>query len=178
MRKKTPLYTEMHLSSYRYVMALPRSRKDHVHWPCNPFLPTSDTAGQRARRILRDTGASNLLRVSHRAAGIARKGPWVLRTDRINSARFRLAWRRHKPHASSFALKRRVLWIGSFTGISTGRIEAQRGGCPLARPYTCYCSLMAKPGPAMHMLLQSWGKPLYLHVARLTILWLSRFAFM
>ena len=148
MRKRMPLCAEVHLFSHRCGMALPRSsalQKGRARCPCSPFLPASGTARQRARRILRGTGASNLLRVSRRAAGIARKSPWVLRIGRINSARPRLTRRRHKPHASSFALKRQILWAGPFAGTSAGRIGAQRGGCPLARPYTYYCNLMAKP---------------------------------
>ena len=140
-----PLYTEMHLFSYRYAMALPRSsalQKDHAHWPCNPFLPTGDAAGQRARRILRGTGASNLLRVSHRAAGIMRKGPWALRTARISSAQFRLAWRRHKPHASSFALKRRTQDRILHRHINWKNRSAE-GRMP--------------SDPAIHILLQSYG---------------------
>ena len=145
-------------------------------------------AQRHKREVLRSTDASNQLRVSQRVTVIIQENPMALRTARISSARFRLAWRRHKPHASSLALKQRILWIGSFTGISTGRIETQRDGCPLIRSYTYYCNLMAKAGPAIHILSylmaksypiihilsQSYGKSFYIHVTRLTILWLSR----
>ena len=111
MRKRMPPCTKVHLRWQHYEMALPRSsalQKGHVHCPYDPFLPTSDTARQRVRKVPRDTGASNLLRVSHRSAGIIRKSPLDLRTDRISSNRSRLTQRRHKPCASSFAPKRRA----------------------------------------------------------------------
>ena len=106
-----PLYAEVHLLSHHCEMALPRSsalQKGRARCPCSPFLPASGAARQRARRALRGTGASSLLRVSHRAAVIVRKSPLVLRTDRTNSNRSRLTQRRHKPCANSFAPKRRT----------------------------------------------------------------------
>ena len=110
-----PLCTEVHLFSHCYEMALPRSSalqkghaQGHARCPCSPFLPTSNTARQRACRVLRGTGASNLLQFSHRVVVIARKSPLLLRAGRASSSRPRLTQRRHKPHASSFAPKRRT----------------------------------------------------------------------
>ena len=115
MRKRIPLYTKVHLLWQHYEMALPRSsalQKGHVHCPYDPFLPTSDTARQRVRRVLHNTGASNLLRVSHRVVGIIRKSPLGLRASRISSNRSRLTQHRYKPCANSFAPKRRTHdWI-------------------------------------------------------------------
>ena len=155
MRKRVPLCTEVHLLWQHYEAALPRSsalQKGHAHCPCNPFLPTSDTARQRVREVLRDTSASNLLRVSHRAAAMARKSPLDLRTDRINSNRSRLTRRRHKPHASSFAPKRRAhdrilhRHINWENRNAEGRMSS---------------------GPILHALLNLMAKPLWLHAARL-----------
>ena len=75
MRKRMPPCTKVHLRWQRYEMALPRSsalQKGHARCPCDPFLPTNNTARQRARRVPRGTGASNLLRVSHRNAGMTK----------------------------------------------------------------------------------------------------------
>ena len=138
-----PLYTEMHLFSYRYEMALPRSsalQRDHAHCPCGPFLPTSGAARQRTRRALRSTGASNLLRVSRRAAAIARKSPLGLRANRISSSRPRLTQRRHKPHAGSFAPKRRAHGRVLRRHTSWENRSAE-GRCPLARPCMHYRGL-------------------------------------
>ena len=137
-----PLYKEAHLLSRRCEMALPRSsalQKGRARCPCSPSLPTSGAARQRARRALRGAGASNLLRVSHRAAAIMRKSPLALRAGRASSSRPRLAQRRHAllsagiSHMRAASHQSGELMAGSFTGISAGRIEAQRGGCPLIR---------------------------------------------
>ena len=148
-----PLYAEVHLLSHHCEMALPRSsalQKGHVHYPCNPFLPTSGTARQRARRVLRGTGASNLLRVSHRATAIMRKSPLALRADRTSSNRPRLTQRRHKPHASSFAPKRRAHGRILHRHASWKNRSAE-GRVP--------------SGPALHALPQLMAKPLCFHSA-------------
>ena len=136
-------------------MALPRSsalQKGRARCPCGPFLPTSGAARQRARRALRGTGASNLLRVSRRAAAIARKSPLALRAGRISSSRPRLAQRRHKPHASSFAPKRRA----------HGRI---------LRRHASWENRSAEgrmpSGPALHALPRLMAKPPCLQAGRL-----------
>ena len=155
MRKRMPLYTEVHLLSHHYEMALPRSsalQKGHVHCPCNPFLPTSDKARQRVRRVLRGTGASNLLWVSHRAAVIIRKSPLVLRADRTNSSRSRLTQRRHKPCANSFAPKRRTHDRILHRHINWKNRNAE-GRMP--------------SDPVLHTLSNLMAKPLCLHAARL-----------
>ena len=72
------------------------------------MAPPAPQAQRHKRRVLRSTGASNPLRVSHRAAAITQKSPSALRTNCSNSARSRLTQHRHKPHASSFAPKRRT----------------------------------------------------------------------
>ena len=71
-------------------------------------LRTARRRTRRARRALRGAGASSLLWVSHRAAAMAQKGPLALRAGRSSSTRPRLAQHWHKPHASSFAPKRRA----------------------------------------------------------------------
>ena len=150
-----PLCAEVHLLSHRCEMALPRSsalQKGRARCPCSPFLPTSGAARQRARRALRGTGASNLLRVSHRAAAIARKSPLGLRASRISSSRPRLAQRRHKPCASSFAPKRRAHGRILHRHISWKHRSAE-GRMP--------------SGPALHALPNLMAKPLCLHAARL-----------
>ena len=150
-----PPCTKVHLRWQHYEMALPRSsalQKGHAHCPCGPFLPTSDTARQRARRALRDTGASNLLRVSHRVVAIIRKSPLDLRTNRINSNRSRLTQRRHKPHANSFAPKRRTQDRILHRHISWKNRNAE-GRMP--------------SGPALHALPELMAKPLCFHAARL-----------
>ena len=47
-----PPCAKVHLRWQHYEMALPKSsalQKGHAHCPCDPFLPTSGTARQRAR---------------------------------------------------------------------------------------------------------------------------------
>ena len=125
-----PPCAKAHLRWQHCEMALPRSsalQKGHAHCPCDPFLPTTDTARQRARRVPRGTGASNLLRVSHRNAGITRTSSLDLRTNCINSNRSRLTQRRREPHANSFAPMRRN------TGLSTGSIETRSDKRPPIR---------------------------------------------
>ena len=125
-----------HPFSHRCEMNLARSSalwESHAHCPCAPFLPASDTARQRARQALRAMGASNLLRDSHRAAALAQAGPWLCEPATpappgpallsIGSSKVRAA-----SHPSG------ELKAGSFTGISTGRIETQNDRCPSARP--------------------------------------------
>ena len=150
-----PPCAKVHLRWQRYEMALPRSsalQKGHVHCPCDPFLPTSDTARQRARRALRGTGASNLLRVSHRAVAIMQKSPLALRTDCINSNRSRLTQRRHKPYASSFAPKRRAQGR-ILRRLTSWKHRSAEGRMP--------------SDPILHTLLNLMAKPLCLHAARL-----------
>ena len=150
-----PLYTKMHLFSYRCEMALPRSsalQKGRARCPCGPSLPASDTARQRARRALRGTGASSPLRASRRAAAIARESPLALRAGRISSNRSRLTQRRHKPCASSFAPKQRA----------QGRI---------LRRHTSWKNRSAEgrmpSGPILHTLSNLMAKSFCLHATRL-----------
>ena len=85
-------------------------------------------------------------------AAIMRKSPLALRAGRISSSRPRLAQRRHKPHASSFAPK-------------------QRAHGPILRRHTSWKSRSAEgrvpSGPALHALPPLMAKPLYFHAARL-----------
>ena len=113
---------------------------------------TSGTARQRARRVLRGTGASNLLQASCRAAAIAQKSPLALRAGRISSSRSRLTQRRHKPCASSFAPKRRAHGRILHRHISWKNRSAE-GRVP--------------SGPALHTLPSLMAKLLCLHAARL-----------
>ena len=150
-----PLCAEAHLLSHHYEMALPRSsalQKGRARCPCSPFLPTSDTARQHVRRVLRGTGASNLLRVSHRAAAIMRKSPLGLRASRISSNRSRLTQRRHKPCASSFAPKRRA-HDRILHRHTNWKNRSAEGRMP--------------SGPALHALPVHKAKPLCFHAARL-----------
>ena len=150
-----PPCAKVHLRWQHCEMALPRSsalQKGHAHCPCDPFLPTSDTARQRVRRVLRGTGASNLLRVSHRAAAIMRKSPLALQTDRINSVRSRLTQHLHKPHANSFAPKRRT-----HDRILHRHINWENRNAEGRMP----------SDPILHALPRLMAKPLCFHAARL-----------
>ena len=128
-------YTRAHPFSHRYEMDLVRSSalwESHAHCPCAPFLPTSDTARQRARQALRAMDASNLLRDSHRVAALTQSGPWLC--EPITSAPpgpALLSTGPSKVLAASHPSGE--LAAGSFTGIPAGRIEAQKGRCPSAR---------------------------------------------
>ena len=143
MRKRMPPCTKVHLRWQHYEMAPPRSsalQKGHAHCPCGPFLPTSGAARQRARRVPRGAGTSNLLRVSHRSAGIMRKSLLDLRTNRINSNRSRLTQRQHKPCASSFAPKRRSTWPDPSQAY---QLEAQRRGVADALRSGLACAIIS-----------------------------------
>ena len=67
-----------------------------------------DPSQRHMRKALRSAGASSPLRVSRRATAMMQESPLALRAGRSSSARPRLAQRRHKPRASSFAPKRRA----------------------------------------------------------------------
>ena len=128
-------YTRAHPFSHRYEMDLVRNDvlwESHARCPCAPFLPASGTARQRARQALRAMGASNLLRDSHHAAALAQAGPWLC--EPVTSAPpspTLLSTDSSKARAASHPSGE--LAAGSFTGISAGRIEAQKGRCPSAR---------------------------------------------
>ena len=138
--ERIPPYTRAHPFSYRYEMGLVRNNvlwESHVHCPYAPFLPTNDTARQHARQALRAMDASNLLRDSHRVAALTQSGPWLCEPItstpsgpvllNIDSSKVRAA-----SHPSG------KLAAGSFAGIPAGRVEAQKGRCPLARPCMAY----------------------------------------
>ena len=145
--ERVPPCARAHPFSHRCEMGLARSSalwESHAHCPCAPFLPASDTARQRAHQALRAMGASNLLRDSHRAAALAQAGPWLCEPVtsappgpallNIDSSKVRAA-----SHPSG------ELAAGSFTGISAGRIEAQKGRCPLIRPCMAYrCAWLSR----------------------------------
>ena len=155
MRKRMPPCAKARLRWQRCGMALPRSsalQKGRARCPCGPFLPASGKARQRARRALRGAGASSPLRASRRAAAIARKSPLALRASRTSSNRPRLTQRRHKPHASSFAPKRRAHGRILHRHASWKNRSAE-GRMP--------------SGPALHALPNLMAKPLCLHAARL-----------
>ena len=62
-------------------------------WPAQSakVAPPAPQAQRRKRKVLRGTGASSPLRVSHRAAAMMQKSPLALRAGRSSSARPRLA---------------------------------------------------------------------------------------
>ena len=138
VREKMPLYTKMHLFSYRYKMALPRSsalQKDHAHCP-HFRLQAMQRGGARAEPCAARAPQAHCgllaapLPWRKRAlwlcepAAAAPPGPALLSTS-ISGMRAA-----SRPSCE--------LAAGSFAGMPAGRIEAQRGGCPLARPCMHY----------------------------------------
>ena len=82
-------------------------------------------------------GASSLLRDSHRAAAIIQAGPW-LRKPVTSAPPGPALLSIHSSEARAASHSSGELAAGSFTGMPAGRVEAQKGRCPLARPCMAY----------------------------------------